>query len=235
MIRRTILCLLFVLLTLLTSARADDLVAEGAKVKKLAGGMRFTEGPVWVPRLNAVVFSDIPNSKLMKWSEKSQLEVFRQSKQANGNILDSKGRIISCQHRGRNVIRINAKGKVKVLADKYDGKKFNSPNDVAERKDGTLWFTDPHWGLAGRKREIPGNWVYKLNPKSGKVTAVIKDLSMPNGIVFSPDHSRLYVADTGGSPSPSQSQVPQVACYDPLLRNHQRRQLGQDSVSHQSR
>ena len=131
-------------------------------------------------------------------SEKNGLSEFRKSAQANGNIVDLQGRIISCQHAARNIIRIEKDGRAKVLADKFDGKRFNSPNDVAVRHDGTLWFTDPPWGLRG-PHEIPGHWVYKLDPATGKVEVLIKDLAMPNGIVFSPDGSRLYVADTGGN------------------------------------
>ena len=193
-----------------------SLVAPGAKVEKLAGGMKFTEGPVWLPGQNKVVFSDIPNSKLMQWSEKGGLSVFRKSEQANGNILDLKGRIISCQHAARNLIRIEKDGKTKVLADKFDGKRFNSPNDVAVWKDGTLWFTDPPWGLRG-PHEIPGHWGYKLDPATGLVEVLIKDLAMPNGIVFSPDGSRLYVADTGGHkrhPDTAFHKLPaSITCY----------------------
>ena len=138
-----------------------SLIATGAKIEKLAGGMKFTEGPVWLPEQKKVVFSDIPNSKLMQWSEKGGLSEFRKSEQANGNILDLQGRIISCQHKGRNIIRIEKNGSTTVLADKFGGKRFNSPNDVAVRSDGTLWFTDPPWGLSG-PHEIPGHWVFKL-------------------------------------------------------------------------
>ena len=193
------------------------LVESGATVKKLAGGMKFTEGPVWLPKEKKLVFSDIPNSKLMQWQESAGLSEFRPSEQANGNILDLEGRIISCQHSGRNIIRIEADGSVTVLADKFDGKRFNSPNDVAVRSDGTLWFTDPPWGLTG-KHEIPGHWVFKLDPKTGKVEAVVKDLAMPNGIIFSPDESRLYIADTGGHkrhPDPAFHDLPDgVHCYE---------------------
>jgi gluconolactonase len=198
------------------SLQGASLVEPGAKVRKLAGNMKFTEGPVWLPGQNKVVFSDIPNSKLMQWSKKGGLSEFRKSEQANGNILDLQGRIISCQHAARNLIRIEKDGSTTVLADKFDGKRFNSPNDVAVWKDGTLWFTDPPWGLSG-PHEIPGHWVYKLDPDSGKVEVLIKDLAMPNGIVFSPDGSRLYVADTGGHkrhPDPAfHGLAPSVTCY----------------------
>ena len=183
---------LSILVALVAVSSADtvngqSLVGEGAKVEKLAGGMRFTEGPVWLPADKKLVFSDIPNSKLMQWSAADGLSVFQKSEQANGNILDLEGRIISCQHAARNLVRIDARGKLTVLADKFEGKRFNSPNDVAVRSDGTLWFTDPPWGLRG-EHEIPGHWVFKLTPKSGKVEVLLKDMAMPNGIVLSLIH-----------------------------------------------
>src|SRR5450631_29780 len=177
-----------------------SLVEPGAKVKKLADGMKFTEGPVWLPTKKTLVFSDIPNSKLMQWKEGDGLTVFRKSEQANGNILDLEGRLISCQHAARNLVRTEKDGSIKVLTDNFDGKRFNSPNDVAVRSDGTLWFTDPPWGLTG-KAEIAGHYVFKFDQKTGKVEAVVKDLAMPNGIVFSPDENRIYIADTGGHKS----------------------------------
>lgn len=180
----------------------ESLVEDGAKVEKIAGDLAFTEGPVWLPKTNQLVFSDIPNSKLMQWSESDGLSLFRESRKANGNILDLQGRLISCQHAGRNVVRTEPDGTITVLADEFEGKRFNSPNDVAVRTDGTLWFTDPPWGLFGtdEEPELPGNWVFRLNPETGEVLAVIQDMAMPNGIVFSPDGNRLYVADTGGHP-----------------------------------
>ena len=216
---RIILHFLIVLFAASTVVADDDrqLVAKGAKVEKLAGGMKFTEGPVWLPSEKKLVFSDIPNSKLMQWSEADGLSVYRDSEQANGNILDLQGRIISCQHKARNVIRIEADGSTTLLADRFDGKRFNSPNDVAIRSDGTLWFTDPPWGLTG-SHEIPGHWVYKLEPKTGKVEVVHKNLAMPNGIVFSPDESRIYIADTGGHkrhPDPDFHKLPAtIQCYE---------------------
>lgn len=214
-------CLLGLLLVAITAVRADDnsksLIAPGAKVEKIASGMKFTEGPAWIPAEKKLVFSDIPNSKLMQWSEAKGLSVFRDSEQSNGNILDLEGRLISCQHAARNLVRTEADGRITVVADKYDGKRFNSPNDVAVKSDGSLWFTDPPWGLTGAA-EIPGHWVFKLDTKTGKVEPVIKDLAMPNGINFSPDESRLYVADTGGHmkhPDPAFHKLPgTVSCYE---------------------
>lgn len=217
---RTIVTLLAVLTCMAGSVSAENdpsLVASGAKVQKLAGGMKFTEGPVWIPEEKKLVFSDIPASKLMQWSEAGGLSVYRESERANGNILDLQGRIVSCQHKPRNVIRLEPDGSTTILADRFEGKRFNSPNDVAIRSDGTLWFTDPPWGLSG-PHEIPGHWVYKLDPESGQIEVVLKDLAMPNGIVFSPDESRIYVSDTGGHqrhPDPALHKLPaSIRCYE---------------------
>ena len=120
----SMLLLLIALTTCVAQVNGEgSLVAANAKIKKLAGGMQFTEGPVWLPKQRKLVFSDIPNSKLMQWSEKGGLSVFRESEKANGNILDLEGRIISCQHGARNVIRIEANGSTTVLADRFEGKK----------------------------------------------------------------------------------------------------------------
>jgi gluconolactonase len=211
------LLLAFLTTTVVQAEDDTSLVEPGAKVTKLASGMKFTEGPVWMPKEKKLIFSDIPNSKLMQWSEADGLSVFRTSEQANGNTLDPECRLISCQHAARNVVRTEVDGTTTVLAGKFDGKRLNSPNDVTVRSDGTLWFTDPPYGLKGT-REIPGNWVFKLNPKTGKVEAVIKDLAMPNGIEFSPEEDRLYVADTGGHPlhpDPTFHKLPgAVHCYE---------------------
>lgn len=194
----------------------NSIVAPDAKVIKLAGDMKFTEGPAWIPSEKKLIFSDIPNSKLMQWTAEKGLSEFRKSEQANGNKLDLDGRIISCQHGARNVIRINADGTSTVLAGKFGDKRFNSPNDVAVKSDGSLWFTDPPWGL-NEPAELAGDWVFKLDPKTGNVEPVIKELAMPNGIVFSPDESRLYVADTGGHqkhPDPAFHKLPPgIHCY----------------------
>lgn len=209
-----------VLAVMASSALAEEtesLIATGDKVRKLAGDMKFTEGPAWIPAKKLLVFSDIPSSKLMQWREGDGLSVFRPSEQSNGNILDLEGRLISCQHAARNLVRTEKDGSITVLADKFAGKRFNSPNDVAVRSDGTLWFTDPPWGLTG-SAELPGHWVFKLDPKTKKVEPVVKDLAMPNGINFSPDESRIYIADTGGHakhPDPAFHKLPAgVHCYE---------------------
>ena len=177
---------------------AEKLVAPEAKVEKLAGGFKFTEGPVWLPDRKILVFSDIPAAKLIQWTESGGIADFRPSEQANGNTLDSQGRLISCQHAARNIVRAEPDGTVKVLIDRHQGKKFNSPNDAAVKSDGTIWFTDPPYGLpAGQAKEQDGNWIYRFDPAKGGVTIVNKDFDMPNGIAFSPDEKRLYIADSG--------------------------------------
>jgi gluconolactonase len=194
-------------------ARADDfvvkdaeqfakLIPKGAGLEKLAGGMKFTEGPVWAPGEHGgmLLFSDIPADEIKKWTQADGLSVFRaMSRGANGNTLDREGRLITCEHRSRSVVRNDLDGSVVTLADAYNGRKLNSPNDVAVKADGTVWFTDPPYGLGDRTREQRGNYVYRLEPKSKKLQAAIEDIAWPNGICFSPDESRLYVANSDGA------------------------------------
>lgn len=181
----------------------EALLAPDARVERLATGMAFTEGPVWLPRQDKLVFSDIPGSRLMEWSEAGGLKVFREHPNPNGNMLDLEGRLLTCRHGARDLVRAEADGALTVLCDRFEGKRLNSPNDVALKSDGSLWFTDPPWGLAKQRegRELPGNWVFRLEPETQELTVVIRDLCMPNGIAFSADEGHLYVADTGGHPS----------------------------------
>ena len=180
-------------------------VPTNAKVTKLAGDMGFLEGPVWIKTSGALVFSDIPNDELKQWSAKGGVTSFRKpSRNANGNTLDAMGRLLTCEHSGRRVSIQEKDGSVKTLVDSFEGKKLNSPNDVVVRSDGTLWFTDPEYGLKNKPgtkekedKQQPGNFVYRHDPKSGKTTAVIKDFVQPNGLAFSPDEKKLYVADSG--------------------------------------
>lgn len=191
-------CLLLPVLAA-SSAFADisAVVEPGTAVKRLATGMKFTEGPVWIPAEKKVVFSDIPNAALMQWSEKDGLKPLRKAAHPNGNILDSRGRLLTCQHSGRNIVRTERDGKATVLADRFEGKRFNSPNDLALHPDGSLWFTDPTYGLGGKAGELPGRWVFRLDPETKRAAVVYKGFDMPNGIAFSPDGRRVYIADTG--------------------------------------
>ena len=179
------------------AASMDNILAEGTTVERLATGMTFTEGPVWLPDREILVFSDIPTSRLMQWSKTDGLAVFRASEEANGNLLDLDGRLLSCQHRARNVVRTATDSSIEVLVDTFEGRRLNSPNDLAIRSDGSIWFTDPTYGLGGRPSEVGANNVYRLDPASGELAAVLRGHGMPNGIVFSPDERRLYISDTG--------------------------------------
>lgn len=180
-------------------------VSPDAKVTKLAGDMGFIEGPVWLPASRELVFSDIPNDELKKWTQSGGVVTFRKpSRNANGNTLDSAGRLLTCEHSGRRVAILEKDGTLKTLVDSFDGKKLNSPNDVIVRADGTVWFTDPEYGLKTdpqtKKRvgkEQAANHVFRHDPKTGKTTAVVSDFVQPNGLAFSPDGKKLYVADSG--------------------------------------
>ena len=181
------------------------LVPAGAKIAKLAGDLGFIEGPIWVKSGGYLVFSDIPNDELKRWSAKDGLATFRKpSQNANGNTLDLTGRLLTCEHSGRRVAVLEKDGTLKTLIDSFDGKRLNSPNDVVVRTDRTIWFTDPEYGLktnpTTKKKEDkqqPGNFVFRHDPKTGKTTAVVKDFVQPNGLAFSPDEKKLYVADSG--------------------------------------
>ncbi len=174
-------------------------VPKSASVRKLAGDMKFTEGPVWVPRDGGyLIFSDIPANELKKWSDKIGLITYRNpSHNANGNTVDRSGHLITCEHSGRRVALQDRHGVIRTVVDQHEGKKFNSPNDAVVKSDGTIWFTDPDYGLGKNVKEQEGNFVYRFDPRSKAVTAVVRDFDKPNGLCFSPDEKRLYVADSG--------------------------------------
>jgi gluconolactonase len=176
-------------------------VLGNAPVKRLATGFDWVEGPVWFGDLGCLLFSDIPNNRILRWTEDG-VTTFRQpSNYANGHTRDRQGRLISCQHGTRSVTRTDWDGSVTVVADGFDGKPLNSPNDVIVTKDGSIWFTDPHYGISTdyegfrATQELPCQ-VYRIDP-TGSIEAVITDMACPNGLAFSPGESRLYVADTG--------------------------------------
>ena len=185
------------------AARQPDphaLVHAGAKLQKLAGDLKFTEGPVWIGRDGGyLVFSDIPADELKRWSMQGGLGTFRKpSHQANGNTLDREGRLVTCEHHARRVTRTEPDGQVTVLVDSFQGKKFNSPNDVVVRSDGTVWFTDPPYGTPhGAARELEKNYVFRLDPDTKRIAIVADDFDMPNGLCFAPDERTLYIADSG--------------------------------------
>ncbi len=177
-------------------------VLGNAPVKEIATGFDWVEGPVWFGDLNCLLFSDIPNNRMMRWIPGVGTSVFRApSNYSNGNTRDREGRLITCEHLTRRVTRTERDGSITVLADSYQGKRLNSPNDVIVASDGAIWFSDPHYGISmdyegeRAEQELPCN-VYRIDP-NGEMKAVLTDFNCPNGLAFSPDEKRLYVADTG--------------------------------------
>ncbi len=188
---------------------------ESAKLQLLANGFKFVEGPAWWPEVGGLIFSDIPADTIHLWrSEQSGpgSEIFRQpSRKANGNTIDRQGRLITCEHGSRTVTRTSADGRQMTLASSYNGHRLNSPNDVVVQSDGTIWFTDPPYGIKPELREQPANYVFRLDAaevealgqtastsSSPLVEPVIvaEDFSRPNGLCFSPDEKFLYIADS---------------------------------------
>jgi gluconolactonase len=178
-----------------------------AGVERLATGMRWCEGPAWFGAGRYLVWSDIPNNRIMRWQEETgRVSVFREpSNNANGNTRDRQGRLVTCEHDGRRITRTEFDGTVTVLIDKFEGKPLNSPNDVVVKSDDTIWFTDPPFGILGNYEghvatpELPTN-VYRLDPKSGRATVVAGDINRPNGLAFAPDESKLYIVEAGVAP-----------------------------------
>lgn len=190
--------------------RFGRLFNGNAHVDKLFTGCRWAEGPVYFPAGRYLVWSDIPNDRMLRYDETDgSVSVFRQPcGNSNGNTTDREGRLITCEHGGRRVSRTEHDGSVTTLADKWKGKRLNSPNDVVVKSDGSIWFTDPAYGIdtdyEGNKAEseIGACHVYRIDPKSGEIEAVITDMVRPNGIAFSPDERLLYVVDTGRTHGP---------------------------------
>lgn len=176
-------------------------------LEKLFTGCRWAEGPAYFAAGRYLVWSDIPNDRLMRFDETDgSVSVFRQSSNnANGNTTDRQGRLVTCEHLTRRVTRTEHDGTITVLADRFEGKRLNSPNDVVVKSDGSIWFTDPTYGIdsdyegIAAPSEIGRSNVYRLDPDSGALTAVITDRVQPNGLAFSPDEKTLYVVDTGAS------------------------------------
>ncbi len=178
-----------------------------AAVERIAAGTRWGEGPVWFGDQRCLVWSDIPNDRILRWDEETgAVSVFRKpAHNANGNTRDRQGRLVTCEHGGRRITRTEYDGSITVLMDRFQGKRLNSPNDVVVKSDGSVWFTDPPFGIAhdyeGRRAapELPQN-VYRLDPRTGDAKAVA-ELAGPNGLAFSPDESLLYVVESRATPS----------------------------------
>lgn len=178
-------------------------------MRRLHTGCRWTEGPAYFPAGRYLVFSDIPNDRLLRWDETTgAVGVFRQpAGYTNGHSVDRAGRLLSCEQGNRRVTRTEHDGSITVLADRWNGKRLNSPNDLVERSDGSIWFTDPSYGIdsdyEGHKAEseIGGCHVYRIDQHTGEVAIVADDFTRPNGLAFSVDERKLYIADTRAEPS----------------------------------
>ena len=189
-------------------ARFDKYRLMNAGVERLASGTRWGEGPVWFGDMRCLFWSDIPNNRILRWDEVSgATSVFRApSGFANGNTRDRNGRLITCEHGGRRVTRTEYDGSLTVLMDRWQGKRLNSPNDVVVKSDGSVWFTDPPFGInthyegAVEPQELPA-CVYRVDPASGQTSMVADDVLGPNGLCFSPDESILYIVESRGLPS----------------------------------
>ena len=181
-----------------------------ARVERLWTGGRWLEGPAWFPAGRYLVCSDIPNNRMLRYDEcDGSVSVFRQpSHCSNGNTVDGLYRLVTCEHQARRVTRTELDGQVTIIADRYQGKRLNSPNDVVVKSDGSIWFTDPPYGIladyegGAAESEIGAANVYRVDGKTGAVSLVAGDFDKPNGLAFSPDEKFLYVADTGASHRP---------------------------------
>jgi gluconolactonase len=187
--------------------RFDHIALGHAAIERIAGGCRFTEGPVWFGDTRQLLFSDIPNDRIMRWDEETgAVSVFRRpSHYANGNTRDRQGRLITCEMDAQRLTRTEYDGTITVLADAFDGKKLTGPNDVVVKSDGSIWFSDNGAGIRGNylghraEQELPFR-VYRIDGKTGEMSIAIGDMQLPNGLCFSPDERLLYVVDTPAEP-----------------------------------
>jgi gluconolactonase len=188
----------------------EQCLAGPERVQRLWTGGRWCEGPAWFAAHRTLVWSDIPNNRMMRFDEMTgTVGLFREwSNNSNGNTVDRQGRLVTCEHLARRVTRTEHDGRITVLADRWQGKRLNSPNDVVVRSDDSVWFTDPSYGILSdyegerAESEIGACHVYRIDPMSGAVEKVADDFVKPNGLAFSPDESILYIADTGASHDP---------------------------------
>jgi gluconolactonase len=187
--------------------RFRRLFVPSVHLEQLWTGARWSEGPAYFPAGRYLIWSDIPNNRILRWDETDgSVSVFRQpAHNANGNTVDREGRLVSCEHQARAISRTEHDGSRTVLVDRIDGKRFNSPNDVVVKSDGTIWFSDPTYGIDSdyegdaAPSEIGASHVYRYDPATGACAAVTTDFAKPNGLAFSPDERLLYIADTGAT------------------------------------
>lgn len=190
--------------------RMKDLLLPDSRLERHCTGAVWSEGPAYFSEGDYVLWSDIPNNRMLKWSAAEGMSVYREpSNFTNGHTRDREGRLVSCEHGGRRISRTEADGSVVCVVDSYQGKKLNSPNDVVVKSDGTIWFTDPPYGIMSNEEgyqaesEIGANYVYRFDPATGELSVVADDFDKPNGLAFSPDESLLYISDTGASHDPA--------------------------------
>ena len=183
--------------------RMRSLISPDASLQKIANGAVHSEGPVYFQEDDSVVWSDAHGNRLLRWSAREGVSVLREpSDYQSGNYRDLEGRLVSCSSGLRAIIRREQDGEWKVLVDRYQNKRLNSPNDLVVKRDGTIWFTDPPYGITqpdqgyGGEQEQPGSFVYCFEPEIYKISAVVTDMMRPNGLTFSPDETLLYVSDT---------------------------------------
>lgn len=186
--------------------RFRALLQLNVALTRLSSGHMWTEGPVWVPAHQCLYFSDIPNQRIHRWTPDGSVTVLRESSGfANGNTLDRQGRLLTCQHGTRSLTRTDHDGTIETLADSFEGKPLNSPNDVVVKRDGTVWFTDPTYGIMGNyegNRATPeqsGRHVFRYDPETRALAVVARGFAQPNGLAFSPDERVLYIAESGRS------------------------------------
>jgi gluconolactonase len=190
--------------------RFKSLMIGIAHLDKLADGCIWAEGPVWFADGGYLLWSDIPNNRMLRWTAETGVSTFRaESNNSNGNTRDRQGRLVTCEHLTRRVTRTEPDGSITVIADKHKGKRLNSPNDVVVKSDDSIWFTDPSYGImtefegSRSEQEQGGCYVYRVDPKSGEIVTVVEDFVKPNGLAFSPDEKILYVADSAASHDPN--------------------------------
>lgn len=197
--------------------RFAQMIVQSAALEELYSECRWAEGPVWFSDHNLLIFSDIPNQRMLRYVPGQGVSVYREpSGFTNGNTRDRQGRLVSCEHGGRRVVRTEPDGSLTVLADRFEGKRLNSPNDVVVKSDGTVWFTDPTYGIRSNyegyksEPEQATRNVYRFDPANGDLTTVVTDFGQPNGLAFSPDESLLYIADSAISHDPSAEPIIRV-------------------------
>lgn len=184
--------------------RMRPMLLMNAAIERIATGFRWAEGPVWFGDASCLLWSDIPNDRIMRWWPTGEMDVYRSpARFTNGHTRDRQGRLVSCEHGGRCISRTEYDGSVTVLIDRFEGRRLNSPNDIVVKSDGSIWFTDPDYGIMsdyeGHRAESEQGVcrVYRFDPADGSITAVAEDYERPNGIAFSPDERVMYIADTG--------------------------------------